>query len=83
KISIDLAVYKTFFLNFSKDQADYGGYGETMYKQLSPMLQGLAAANPALGQALSGITAESMRVPGKDDYTRKSIVAGIGVSFAF
>lgn len=83
KISIDLAVYKTFFLNFSKDQADYGGYGEKMYNQLSPMLQGLAAANPGLAEKLSGITAESMKVPGKEDYTRKSIVAGIGVSFAF
>ena len=75
--------YKTFFLNFSKDQADYGGYGEKMYNQLSPMLQGLAAANPGLAEKLSGLTAESMKVPGKDDYTRKSIVAGIGVSFAF
>ncbi|MGN1233688.1 MAG: hypothetical protein ACI4UJ_09635, partial [Candidatus Cryptobacteroides sp.] len=75
--------YKTFFLNFSKDQADYGGYGEKMYSQLSPMLQGLVAANPALGQALAGMTSEALKIPGKDDFTRKSIVAGIGVSFAF
>ena len=83
KISIDLAVYKTFYLNFAKDQADYGGYGEKMYSQLAPMLEGLAAANPGLGAALAGFNAESMKIPGRDEFTRKSIVAGIGVSFAF
>ena len=82
KISIDLAVYKTFYLNFAKDQADYGGYGEKMCSQLAPMLQGLAAANPGLGAALAGFNAESMKIPGRDEFSRKSIVAGIGVSFA-
>ena len=83
KIAIDLAVYKTFFLNFSKDSNDYGGYGKKMYEQLAPLLGQMAAVNPGLAEKLAGFTPEALAIPGKEDYSRKSIVAGIGVSFAF
>lgn len=83
KIAIDLAVYKTFFLNFTKEQSDYGGYGKKMYDSLAPVLGQLAQLNPGLAEKLQGFTPEKLAIPGSDEFTRKSIVFGVGASFAF
>lgn len=83
KVALDLAVYKTFFLDFSKEQADYGGYGRKLYDSLSPLLGQLAQANPGLAEKFKDITPEKLAIPGTDDFTRKSIVFGLGVTFAF
>ena len=79
KINIDLGVYRTFFMHFTKEQADYGGNGALIYNKLAPVLSKLPI-DPSIAQKL---TPENLAITGKDEFFRTSIVAGVGVSFAF
>ena len=79
KINIDLGIYKTFFMHFTKEQADYGGNGALIYNKLAPVLSKLPI-DPSIAQKL---TPENLAITGKDEFFRTSIVAGVGVSFAF
>lgn len=79
KINIDLGVYKTFFLHFTKEQKDYGGNGALLYNKLAPVLATLPIDPSVTGK----LTPEALAVVGQDDFYRTSIVAGVGVSFAF
>ena len=79
KINIDLGIYKTFFMHFTKEQADYGGNGALIYNKLAPVLSKLPI-DPSTAHKL---TPENLAITGKDEFFRTSIVAGVGVSFAF
>ena len=79
KINNDLGVYKTFFLHFTKEQKDYGGNGALLYNKLAPVLATLPIDPSVAGK----LTPEALAVVGQDDFYRTSIVAGVGVSFAF
>lgn len=79
KINIDLGVYKTFFMHFTKEQADYGGNGALLYNKLAPVLATLPI-EPSVAEKL---TPENLAVAGQDDFYRTSIVAGVGISIAF
>ena len=80
KISIDLGIYKTFFLHFTKEEADYGGNGALIASKLAPVLGQLAPSVPGLAAELD---IKNLQVPGQDDFYRTSIVGGIGVTFKF
>lgn len=80
KISIDLGIYKTFFLHFTKEEADYGGNGALIASKLAPVLGQLAPSVPGLAEKLD---IKNLQVPGQDDFYRTSIVGGIGVTFKF
>ena len=72
-------MYKTFFMHFTNEQADYGGNGQLLYSKLAPVLAKL----PLDPSVTSKLTPENLAITGKDDFFRTSIVAGVGVSFAF
>lgn len=80
KVAIDLGIYKTFFMHFTKEQADYGGNGALIAAKLSPVLGQLAPAVPGLAEKLD---IKNLQIPGQDDFYRTSIVGGIGVTFKF
>lgn len=80
KIAVDLGIYKTFFLHFTKEQADYGGNGSLIASKLAPVLGQLAPAVPGLAEKLD---IKNLQIPGQDDFYRTSIVAGVGVTFKF
>lgn len=80
KIAVDLGIYKTFFLHFSKEQADYGGNGSLIASKLAPVLGQLAPAVPGLTEKLD---IKNLQIPGQDDFYRTSIVAGVGLTFKF
>lgn len=80
KVNIDLGVYKTFFMHFTKEQADYGGNGVLIAAKLTPVLGQLAPVVPGLAEKLD---IKNLQIPGQDDFYRTSIVAGVGVSIAF
>ena len=80
KINIDLGIYKTFFMHFTKEQADYGGNGALIASKLAPVLGQLAPVVPGLAEKLD---VRNLQIPGQDDFYRTSIVAGVGVSIAF
>lgn len=74
KVAIDLGIYKTFFMHFTKEQADYGGNGALIAAKLSPVLGQLAPAVPGLAEKLD---IKNLQIPGQDDFYRTSIVGGI------
>lgn len=80
KIAVDLGIYKTFFLHFTKEQADYGGNGSLIASKLAPVLGQLAPSVPGLAEKLD---IKNLQIPGQDDFYRTSIVAGVGVTFKF
>ena len=80
KVNIDLGVYKTFFMHFTKEQADYGGNGALIAAKLTPVLGQIAPVVPGLAEKLD---IKNLQIPGQDDFYRTSIVAGVGVSIAF
>jgi len=73
KISFDFGVFKTFYEHFDKEMDDYNNVGAGLYNKI-------AAAAPALAQ---GLSADALKTPGKDNFFRKSFVAGIGFNYAF
>ena len=79
RINIDLGVYKTFFLHFTKEQKDYGANGELIYRKLAPVVSQLPLSPEIAGK----LTPENLAITGQDDFYRTSIVAGVGVSFSF
>lgn len=79
RINIDLGVYKTFFLHFTKEQKDYGANGELIYRKLAPVVSQLPLSPEITGK----LTPENLAITGQDDFYRTSIVAGVGVSFSF
>lgn len=80
KIAIDLGIYKTFFLHFTKEQADYGGNGALIASKLAPVLGQIALSVPGLAEKLD---IKNLQIPGQDDFYRTSIVGGVGVVFKF
>lgn len=79
RINIDLGVYKTFFLHFTKEQKDYGANGELIYRKLAPVVSQLPLSPEITGKLIP----ENLAIAGQDDFYRTSIVAGVGVSFSF
>lgn len=73
RISFDFGVFKTFYEHINKEMADYNNVGASLYQKI-------AAAAPALAGSFS---AEMLKTPGKDNFFRKSFVAGIGFNYAF
>lgn len=80
KVALDLAVYKTFYTRFTKHQTeDYGGVGATYEKALTQ----LASSSALIGQMFSNFNADALKLPGKDEFYRKSFVVGLGVTVDF
>lgn len=73
RISFDLGVFKTFYEHINKEMDDYNNVGASLYQKI-------AAAAPALAGSIS---ADDLKTPGKDNFFRKSFVAGIGFNYAF
>ncbi|MBR4409241.1 MAG: TonB-dependent receptor, partial [Bacteroidales bacterium] len=73
KISFDFGVFKTFYEHINKEMDDYNNVGASL-------AQKIAAAAPALAGSIS---ADALKTPGKDNFFRKSFVAGIGFNYAF
>lgn len=80
KIALDLGLYKTFFTHFNKEHSDYGGNGAALANKLKPLLGQLAAVNPDLA---GKVDLSKLSIPGKDEFYRKSFVAGVGLTVAF
>ena len=76
KLSVDVAAFNTFYSKMTKEMSDYGNVGASYYAKLAPM----AASIPALAQKIS---LENLQIPGKDVYSRKSLVFGIGFNYDF
>lgn len=70
RLGIDLGVFKTFYQHCTQTREDY--------PEMLGMLKGMAGANPAIGQMLSGLN-----LSGSDRFYRKSFVVGLGIDYKF
>lgn len=78
RISIDAAVFKTFYSKTDKSMDDYNNAGVNAFNTVA------AVAGPALSAILpSGVTSEAFKIPGTDRLYRTNTVFGIGLNFAF
>ena len=71
RISLDAAVFKTFYDRTDKNYSDYANAGAALWSRLQ-----------AAGVSLS-ISDEVLKFAGKDSFFRTNTVFGVGVNFAF
>jgi len=76
KMSVDIAALNTFYSKLTKEMKDYDNVGASYYAKLAPMAQAI----PALAQKIS---LDKLQIPGKDVYSRKSLVFGVGFNYDF
>ena len=78
RVSIDVAIFKTFYDRSDKTWADYNNAGANVFSKL------VAAAGDAVAQLPFDINAIKAQIPGgKDSFYRTNTVLGIGLNFAF
>ena len=71
RISIDAAVFKTFYDRCDKSWSDYANAGASLWARLQ-----------AAGVPLP-VTADALKIEGKDSFYRTNTVFGVGLNFAF